>query len=96
MKRQDFYRIITESCKGEKPFEMIYKKKNGEIRKAKCKLHDAVADLGVKGTGMNRETKMKEKNVFQYYDIKSEAYRSAKLENILSVKIGEDFEEVVD
>jgi len=87
MKRSDFYRIVTESCRGEKVFEMTYKKVNGDTRKAVCKLHDAVADLGVKGTGLHRHDKMEKNNVFQYFDVNSNAYRSAKIENIMDVTI---------
>lgn len=96
MKRADFYKIVTESCKHEKTFEMVYKKVNGEVRRAVCKLHDAEIDKTLKGGGKNRDQKMKDNKVFQYFDVNSNAYRSAKLENILEVKIGNEFEKVED
>ena len=96
MKRVDFYKIVTESCKGEKVFEMTYKKINGENRKAICKLHDATIDATLKGTGKHRDDKMKNNGVFQYFDINSKAYRSARLENILDVTINGKYEKVED
>ena len=44
-------------------------------------------DREVKGTGMNRQEKMDNLKVFQYFDINSNAYRSARLENIQSITI---------
>ena len=96
MKRSDFYKIITEQCRGERIFEMTYKKVNGEFRQAVCKLHDKDIDKTLKGGGKNRDQKMKDNKVFQYFDVNSNAYRSAKLENILEVKIGDKFEKIDD
>ena len=66
MKRSEFFERIMAIPK-EEVFGMTYKKKNGETRVATCKLRDAIADVGVKGTGMNREEKMNRLQVFQYF-----------------------------
>lgn len=87
LKRNEFYTFIVANCKGEKPFELVYKKINGELRNAVGKLHDQLIDSSVKGVGFNRDKKMELWKVFQYFDINSKAYRSAKLENIISVKV---------
>lgn len=84
MKRSKFFNYILSIGK-ETPFEMTYLKKNGETRNAKCKLRDKEADLGVKGTGMTRQEKMDKLQVFQYFDLGSNAYRSARLENIKEI-----------
>ena len=87
LKRNDFYEFVGMNCKGEKTFELTYKKVNGEIRKAVGKLHDEEADKLVKGTGYSRKHKMDLWKVFQYFDVNSHAFRSAKLENIIDVKV---------
>lgn len=86
MKRSEFFANIMNLDK-EKCFGMTYKKKNGETRVAVCKLRDIFADSNVKGTGLNRKEKMDRLNVFQYFDVNSNAYRSARLENIIDVTI---------
>jgi len=88
LKRSDFYKSIISLCKHNKRFSIKYKKVNGEIRIAEGKLYDKDAIKEVKGTGFNRDQKMKEWNVFQYFDINSHAWRSAKLENIIHIEIG--------
>ena len=87
LKRSNFYEFVGTNCKGEKVFDLTYKKMNGELRKAVCKLHDEEADKTVKGTGINRKRKMDLWKVFQYFDVNSNAFRSAKLENISDLKI---------
>lgn len=87
LKRSDFYEFVGTNCKNEKVFDLTYKKMNGELRKAVCKLHDEEADKAVKGTGINRKRKMDLWKVFQYFDVNSNAFRSAKLENIIDVKV---------
>lgn len=89
MKRNEFYNYITGLDKNSE-FGMTYKKKNGEIRNAVCRLSDAEADKNVKGTGMNRQEKMDKLQVFQYFDVNSNAYRSARLENIMELIINEE------
>lgn len=95
MKRSEFFERIMAIPK-EEVFGMTYKKKNGETRVATCKLRDAIADVGVKGTGMNREEKMNRLQVFQYFDVNSNAYRSAKLENIIDVTINGELDKIED
>lgn len=87
LKRADFFEFVGKNCKNEKTFELTYTKLNGELRKAVGKLHDEVADQLVKGTGFNRQKKMDLWKVFQYFDVNSKAYRSARLKNIIDVKI---------
>lgn len=96
MKRSEFYHHITSVLKSNETFGMTYKKKNGEIRVATCKLRDEKADEGVKGTGMNRQEKMDKLQVFQYFDINSNAYRSARLENIIDFTINEEVTKLED
>lgn len=84
MKRSEFFNYIN-SLNKDQIFKMTYLKKNGEVRNATCKLNDIIADEGVKGTGINRHEKMNRLQVFQYFDVNSNAYRSARLENIQSV-----------
>ena len=86
MKRQDFAEFMSGFDK-DKTFGMTYKKKNGDIRIATCRLRDEVADSNVKGTGMNRKEKMEKLQVFQYFDVNSNAYRSARLENIIDITV---------
>lgn len=88
MKRSEFFKYIMSIGK-DQIFKMTYLKKNGELRNATCKLHDKGADEGVKGTGMNRQEKMDKLQVFQYFDLNSNAYRSARLENIKEVIVEE-------
>jgi hypothetical protein len=95
MKRSEFFERIMALPK-EEVFGMTYKKKNGETRVATCKLRDAIADVSVKGTGMNREEKMNRLQVFQYFDVNSNAYRSAKLENIIDVTINGELDKIED
>ena len=87
MKRSEFFDYVMKNLDKDEPFNMIYLKKNGERRDALGKLRDMEADMGVKGTGMNRQEKMDRLKVFQYFDINSNAYRSARLENIQSITI---------
>ena len=87
MKRSEFFDYVMKNLDKDEPFNMIYLKKNGERREALGKLRDMEADMGVKGTGMNRQEKMDRLKVFQYFDINSNAYRSARLENIQSITI---------
>ena len=87
MKRSEFFDYVMKNLDKDEPFNMIYLKKNGERREALGKIRDMEADMGVKGTGMNRQEKMDRIKVFQYFDINSNAYRSARLENIQSITI---------
>ena len=87
MKRSEFFDYVMKNLDKNEPFNMVYLKKNGERREALGKLGDMEADMGVKGTGMNRQEKMDRLKVFQYFDINSNAYRSARLENIQSITI---------
>ena len=87
MKRSEFFDYVMKNLDKDEPFNMIYLKKNGERREALGKIRDIEADMGVKGTGMNRQEKMDRIKVFQYFDINSNAYRSARLENIQSITI---------
>ena len=87
MKRSEFFDYVMKNLDKDEPFNMIYLKKNGERREALGKIRDIEADMGVKGTGMNRQEKMDRLKVFQYFDINSNAYRSARLENIQSITI---------
>ena len=87
MKRSEFFDYVMKNLDKDEPFNMVYLKKNGERREALGKLRDMEADMGVKGTGMNRQEKMDRLKVFQYFDINSNAYRSARLENIQSITI---------
>ena len=87
MKRSEFFDYVMKNLDRNEPFNMVYLKKNGERREALGKLRDMEADMGVKGTGMNRQEKMDRLKVFQYFDINSNAYRSARLENIQSITI---------
>lgn len=89
MKRNEFFNRIMSLDKYEE-FGMTYKKKNGETRNARCRLCNEEIDNMVKGTGMNRQEKMDKLQVFQYFDINSNAYRSARLENIMEVIINEE------
>ena len=87
MKRSEFFDYVMKNLDKDEPFNMIYLKKNGERRDALGKIRDIEADKGVKGTVMNRQEKMDRLKVFQYFDINSNAYRSARLENIQSITI---------
>lgn len=87
MKRSEFFDYVMKNLDKDEPFNMIYLKKNGERREALGKIRDIEADKGVKGTVMNRQEKMDRLKVFQYFDINSNAYRSARLENIQSITI---------
>ena len=87
MKRSEFFDYVMKNLDKDEPFNMIYLKKNSERREALGKIRDIEADMGVKGTGMNRQEKMDRIKVFQYFDINSNAYRSARLENIQSITI---------
>ena len=87
MKRSEFFDYVMKNLDKDEPFNMVYLKKNGERREALGKIRDMEADMGVKGTGMNRQEKMDRLKVFQYFDINSNAYRSARLENIQSITI---------
>lgn len=87
MKRSEFFDYVMKNLDKDEPFNMVYLKKNGERREALGKIRDIEADMGVKGTGMNRQEKMDRIKVFQYFDINSNAYRSARLENIQSITI---------
>lgn len=95
MKRSEFFQYIMTLGK-EDVFGMTYKKKNGETRVATCKLRDAIADVGVKGTGMTRAEKMDKLQVFQYFDVNSNAYRSARLENIIDITVNDTLINVED
>ena len=87
MKRSEFFDYVMKNLDKDEPFNIVYLKKNGERREALGKIRDMEADMGVKGTGMNRQEKMDRLKVFQYFDINSNAYRSARLENIQSITI---------
>ena len=87
MKRSEFFDYVMKNLDKDEPFNMVYLKKNGERREALGKIRDIEADMVVKGTGMNRQEKMDRLKVFQYFDINSNAYRSARLENIQSITI---------
>ena len=87
MKRSEFFDYVMKNLDKDELFNMVYLKKNGERREALGKIRDIEADMGVKGTGMNRQEKMDRLKVFQYFDINSNAYRSARLENIQSITI---------
>ena len=87
MKRSEFFDYVMKNLDKDEPFNMVYLKKNGERREALGKIRDIEADMGVKGTGMNRQEKMDRLKVFQYFYINSNAYRSARLENIQSITI---------
>ena len=87
MKRSEFFDYMMKNLDKDEPFNIVYLKKNGERREALGKIRDIEADMGVKGTGMNRQEKMDRIKVFQYFDINSNAYRSARLENIQSITI---------
>ena len=87
MKRSEFFDYVMKNLDKDEPFNMVYLKKNGERREALGKIRDIEADMGVKGTGMNRQEKIDRLKVFQYFDINSNAYRSARLENIQSITI---------
>ena len=87
MKRSEFFEYVVKNIEKEEPFNMVYIKKNGDRREAACKLRDMEADKGVKGTGMTRQEKMDKLQVFQYFDLNSNAYRSARLENIQSITV---------
>lgn len=89
MKRSEFFKYITENIGKDETFNMVYIKKNGERREAVCKLYDEEVDKTLKGTGMNRQEKMDKLQVFQYFDVNSNAYRSARLENIKEVIVEE-------
>jgi hypothetical protein len=89
MKRSEFFNFVNTNF-SDKPFELIYKKINGEMRIAKGKLRNPETDKNLKGTGMNRFRKMENADVFQYFDIERNAYRSALLENIRSIGIIEN------
>ena len=96
MKRSEFFDYVMKNLDKDEPFNMVYLKKNGERREALGKLRDMEADMGVKGTGMNRQEKMDRLKVFQYFDINSNAYRSARLENIQSITIKGELYNVED
>ena len=96
MKRSEFFDYVMKNLDKDEPFNMIYLKKNGERREALGKIRDIEADMGVKGTGMNRQEKMDRLKVFQYFDINSNAYRSARLENIQSITIKGELYNVED
>ena len=92
MKRAELYKFIYESCHGKnggKTFALTYKKKDGTIRQATGKLYSP--DVEVKGTGMTRDQKMERNKVFQYFDLNSNAYRSARLENIIDITVNDKF-----
>ena len=96
MKRSEFFDYVMKNLDKDEPFNMVYLKKNGERREALGKIRDMEADMGVKGTGMNRQEKMNRLKVFQYFDINSNAYRSARLENIQSITIKGELYNVED
>lgn len=96
MKRSEFFDYVMKNLDKDEPFNMVYLKKNGERREALGKIRDIEADMGVKGTGMNRQEKMDRLKVFQYFDINSNAYRSARLENIQSITIKGELYNVED
>ena len=96
MKRSEFFDYVMKNLDKDEPFNMVYLKKNGERSEALGKIRDIEADMGVKGTGMNRQEKMDRLKVFQYFDINSNAYRSARLENIQSITIKGELYNVED
>lgn len=96
MKKSEFFDYVMKNLDKDEPFNMVYLKKNGERREALGKIRDIEADMGVKGTGMNRQEKMDRLKVFQYFDINSNAYRSARLENIQSITIKGELYNVED
>lgn len=96
MKRSEFFDYVMKNLDKDEPFNMVYLKKNGERREVLGKIRDIEADIGVKGTGMNRQEKMDRLKVFQYFDINSNAYRSARLENIQSITIKGELYNVED
>ena len=96
MKRSEFFDYVMKNLDKDELFNMVYLKKNGERREALGKIRDIEADMGVKGTGMNRQEKMDRLKVFQYFDINSNAYRSARLENIQSITIKGELYNVED
>ena len=96
MKRSEFFDYVMKNLDKDEPFNMVYLKKNGERREALGKIRDIEADMGVKGTGMNRQEKMDRLKVFQYFDINSNDYRSARLENIQSITIKGELYNVED
>ena len=96
MKRSEFFDYVMKNLDKDEPFNIVYLKKNGERREALGKIRDIEADMGVKGTGMNRQEKMDRIKVFQYFDINSNAYRSARLENIQSITIKGELYNVED
>lgn len=96
MKRSEFFDYVMKNLDKDEPFNMVYLKKNGERREVLGKIRDIEADMGVKGTGMNRQEKMDRLKVFQYFDINSNAYRSARLENIQSITIKGELYNVED
>lgn len=89
MKRNEFFDYVN-NLNEDQIFGMTYKKKNGETRVAKCRIHPKNLSEIVKGTGMNRHEKMDKLQLFQYFDINSNAYRSARLENIIDLTINEE------
>ena len=96
MKRSEFFDYVMKNLDKDEPFNIVYLKKNGERREVLGKIRDIEADMGVKGTGMNRQEKMDRLKVFQYFDINSNAYRSARLENIQSITIKGELYNVED
>lgn len=97
MKRCEMFNFIYESCHGKeggKEFGLTYKKKDGSIRKAIGKLYSPTVEI--KGTGKTRDQKLKENNVFQYFDVNSDAYRSARLENIIDITVENTVYELED
>ena len=96
MKRSEFFDYVMKNLDKDEPFNIVYLKKNGERREALGKIRDIEADMGVKGTGMNRQEKMDRIKVFQYFDINSNAYLSARLENIQSITIKGELYNVED
>ena len=96
MKKSEFFDYVMKNLDKDEPFNMVYLKKNGERREVLGKIRDIEADMGVKGTGMNRQEKMDRLKVFQYFDINSNAYRSARLENIQSITIKGELYNVED
>lgn len=96
MKRSEFFDFINgRHDRDDLIFEMTYKKKNGEIRHATCKMNDG-GKAPAKGTGMGRVEKMDKLQVFQYYDINSDGYRSARLENIIDFTINGEVTKLED
>ena len=96
MKRSEFFDFINNrQDRDDLIFEMTYKKKNGEVRHATCKMNDG-GKSPAKGTGMGRVEKMDKLQVFQYYDINSDGYRSARLENIIDFTINGEITKLED